>query len=62
MTKKVPDRLEYTQASWGRDIQQMLARISLTVVYFILGYRVLIGLIVFLIMGLFLLSDLVESR
>jgi hypothetical protein len=54
MTKKVPDRLEYTQASWGRDIQQMLARISLTVGYFILGYRVLIGLIVFLIMGLFL--------
>jgi len=54
MTAGVPDRLEYTQSSWGREVQQRLNQISLTIGYFVLGYRVLIGLIVFLIMGLFI--------
>ena len=53
-TKDVPDRLEYTQGSWGKDVKQTLENISLTVGYFILGYRVLIGLILFLILGLFI--------
>jgi len=53
-TRNVTDRLEYSQSSWGRDVKQTLENISLTVGYFILGYRVLIGLILFLIMGLFI--------